>query len=326
MAEQPVSPLWVEMACWLVMVVVTLALGIPLLVPALLGALWWTYMATMTRWSFRAPSKRKQPITSEAWASASVDTTVGLIQLYHSAIKPDAPLVFACHGWSSGSVRMTDRVQPFLDRGFNAVLVDLPSHGASATLPYWSAEGSVTLVVQALNHLVESWDLPQPIPVVFLGHSMGGFVGFRMSKRRQELHPSLRFKGWVMESPMTGYTEIFEETCRMLNIPNMFRRSLEHRVLKRFQQLNPATTDIARLGDADIPEWGSVQEPCLLVQADPDDRLGSTHHQRLVRVASQSPSSALTVHMLPTLTHSGSHEHPLRNRLVGEWIDSVMLN
>lgn len=325
MVKRPVNPVWVE--CFLV----TSLLGISIWnnlapwIPFAVGGTWWLYINTMTRWSFRSPSSRKEPIT-EHWVSVRVQTDIGPLQLYHSSINRNAPLVLACHGWSSGSIRMTDRVQPFLDRGFNAVLIDLPSHGSSSSLSFWSAEQSVSVIMQAVNVLIEEFGFSTTVPVMYYGHSMGGFVGFRISKRRDELHHRLELSGWVMESPMTGYSEIFGETCRMLKLPKIFKPSLQHRVMNRFKRLNPAATDINTLSDADIPAWGILHEPCLLVQADPDERLGATHYERLIHQMELQNKGLLTTRMLPSLHHTGSHNHPLRNKIVGEWLDDIQHN
>ena len=324
MANIAVHPLAIEATFGSLLVLTGMYTALPLWLSLLVVVAWWVYIRTMTAWSFRAPSKRKEPIEDREWVSVPVKTTLGTMQTYHSPTIQGAPYVLACHGWSSGSIRMTDRVQPYLDRGFNAVLIDLPSHGASSTLPYWSAERSVSLVIESLNSIIDESGSKHSTPLFYVGHSMGGFVGFRLSKRRSELNPQWKLSGWVMESPMTGYTEIFDETCRLLKVPNLFKKSLEYRVLKRFQTLNPSTTDIEGLNDADLPVWGMVQEPCLLVQADPDDRLGDSHHERLVNTMGHQGKGLLSTHMLPTLTHSGSHVHPQRNQLVGEWLDAML--
>lgn len=282
---------------------------------------WFVYISTMTRWSFRAPSKRKPAIQDTAWRAMDVATQRGDLRFYLSDTQPLADVVLLVHGWSSASMRMTDRARVFLDAGCNVVLVDLPSHGASVSLPFWSAEESVSMLIDGLNLL------HQQIPdhfgqrMFFFGHSMGGFVGLRISKRRDELTLNGSWSGWVMESPMTGYSEIFDETCRLLKLPGVFRWSLETRVLRKFRSLNPSS-NVRNMEDADMPAWGMFREPTLLVQAANDERLGNAHHERLVREMEQTPSVKLDVHLLDSLPHSGAHEHPERDRLVAAWLDA----
>ncbi len=107
---------------------------------------------------------------------------------------------------------MKYRVESFIERGWSVVAVDLPGHGISDSLTKWSAEESTTLLIHAMNKLQS--DRPELFAngIVYYGHSIGAFIGLRISKRRNQLNNELTFSGWVMESPMTGYTEIFDET------------------------------------------------------------------------------------------------------------------
>jgi len=60
----------------------------------------------------------------------------------------------------------------------------------------------------------------------------------------------------------------------------------------------------------------------LMVQANPDERLGPVHHQRLMEVmASGEQPNLLATHLLDDLRHSGSHESLSRKAVVDDWID-----
>ena len=303
-------------------------LGVPLSlvfgIGALLGVLvlyllWLLYITTMARLSFRAPSKRKLPIEDAFWQAVDVSTRLGEIRFYRSPTRPNADTAILVHGWSSGATRMTGRAKAFTDAGLNTILVDLPSHGASASLRFWSAEGSVSMLIEGLNRLNQQSADHFGKRLFYFGHSMGGFVGLRLSKRRGELDLDGVWSGWVMESPMTGYSEIFDETCRLLRLPQLFRWSLETRVLRKLCALNPHS-DVRCLGDADMPVWGTLTEPTLLLQAANDERLGNTHHERLVGEMKRSTSVPFEAHMLDTLTHSGAHDHAERHALVASWL------
>jgi len=68
--------------------------------------------------------------------------------------------------------------------------------------------------------------------------------------------------------------------------------------------------------------WGMPSEPVLLVQAQPDERLGETHHVRLVEtMQAANMDHLLTKHYLRTLTHSGCATHEERDGLVAKWVD-----
>jgi len=63
-----------------------------------------------------------------------------------------------------------------------------------------------------------------------------------------------------------------------------------------------------------------LTEPTLLLQAANDERLGNTHHERLVGEMKRSTSVPFEAHMLDTLTHSGAHDHAERHALVASWL------
>jgi pimeloyl-ACP methyl ester carboxylesterase len=281
------------------------------------------YMELMTQWSFRAPTRRKPSIEDGSWNPIEFNLGGHTVKLYHKVTSPGGPTALLIHGWTSGSIRMIQRSQPFLDRGWNVVLVDLPSHGGSSRLAKWSAEQSCTLLLGALNALDEQQQNLFSGPVVAYGHSMGCFIGLRISKRRSELTFGDQINGWVFESPMTGYTEIFDETCNLLHVPRVLRRALLRNTIRHFNAINQSTTTLTSLHEADMPLWGMPSEPLLLVQATPDERLGEHHHLRLTSVMEQQDLlDLLTAHYLSNLRHSGSHDHKERENVVGAWLDT----
>ena len=59
-----------------------------------------------------------------------------------------------------------------------------------------------------------------------------------------------------------------------------------------------------------------------MVQANPDERLGSIHHRRLIKAMSDTKNtSILETHLLDDLRHSGSHESDSRKTVVDAWLD-----
>ena len=217
---------------------------------------------------------------------------------------------------------MVHRASTFVERGWHVVLVDLPSHGASGPLPKWSAEQATTLLIQSMNELRERRPEMFTNGVCYYGHSIGAFIGLRISKRREELNEAARPHSWILESPMTGYTEIHDETCNILKIPMILRPWVLAKTLRHFNAINGPVRLVRKLSDADVPDWGLPNEPTLMVQANPDERLGAVHHQRLVDVMSSGErSNLLTTHLLDDLRHSGSHESSSRKAVVDAWID-----
>lgn len=292
----------------------SLALGV-----ACIGLLWF-YLELMTQWSFRAPSRRK-PVLEEPHWNPQLQVINGVeIQSYFWRGSLDKPTLWMAHGWTASSQRMVGRLASFMNNGWNVVMFDLPNHGGSGTLSKWTAEQSCTMVIGAANALSmeEPWLFDRK--VFFYGHSMGGFLGLRLSKRRDELDFGIRWAGWIFESPMTGYTEIFDETCNLLRVPRILRPALLSKTLRHVYAIN-GEPRLHRLSEADVPVWGLPREPVLVVQADPDERLGAVHHERLVAAMTKAGrASDLTLVKLETLRHSGAYAHEEREHIVADWL------
>ena len=281
-----------------------------------------TYLELVTQWSFRAPPRRKPALEDPRFERRMVVVKGQHIAHYIAAGRPDMPIVWMCHGWTSASCRMIDRADSFLSRGWSVLLVDLPGHGISDGLVKWSAEESTSYLIEAINQLQRNQPELFGAGIVHYGHSIGAFIGLRISKRRGELNEGINIQGWIMESPMTGYTEIFEETCNILRIPSAFRPMVLRKTLRHFNARNVGVASFNRLDEADVPLWGMPRERVLVVQAIPDERLGSIHHERLIRlIEGGEDPSLLTTSLLDDLTHSGSHESPSRKAAVGAWLD-----
>ena len=282
-----------------------------------------TYIETVTQLSFRAPQRRKPMLEEEGWESLVHQTLAGNINSYiHEATSRDLPTLIIIHGWTSAASRMIGRSKIFIERGCSVIAVDLPNHGGSDPIDKWTAERAASTVIESLNQISKSHPHLFENGVCYYGHSMGGFIGLRISHRRDELVSNPEFLGWVLESPMTGYTEIFQETSKILHIPKTIQPLVLWRMMSQFNTLNHERPNISKLIETDSPNWGMTNEPTLLVQAANDERLGDTHYLRL----QESHDAAGTRHLLTTkvmddLRHSGCAFHEERDVVVGQWLD-----
>ena len=287
---------------------------------ALVVGVFWTYIEVVTQLAFRAPQHRKPPINDLGWNPQTVQSGEHALSTYHRLNNPGGPTAWLCHGWTSGSQRMLGRAELFLHRGWNVVMIDLPNHGASSNLNKWTAEQSTTLLIDVANKLHERQTGLLAGPVYFFGHSMGGFLGLRLSERRQELMFGEQFSGWIFESPMTGYTEIFQETCNILRIPSPLRPLVLNNTLRHVNAII-APRQINSLQEADAPHWGMPDEPLLIVQASPDERLGMNHYDRILAAMHDSGRTALlSSHLLTSLRHTGANKHADRDQLIEKWL------
>jgi esterase/lipase len=280
------------------------------------------YLEIVTQLSFRAPPRRKPVLDKPGWEVHRLSVDGCTVQHYVWMGEPSNPVALLVHGWTSGAVRMDGRAASFVERGWSVVLVDLPGHGASDSLTKWSAEQCTTILLGGLDQLSERLPIRFDHGVWFYGHSIGAFIGLRISKRRGESRWGQHLQGWVFESPMTGYTEIHNETCNMLRIPNALRSVVLSKTLRHFNALNAKVGTISGLSEAEMPRWGVPHEPVLLVQADPDERLGPSHHKRLVSsMNNHDDTNLLTVHMLPDLRHTGGYLNAPRKEKIDAWLD-----
>ncbi len=280
------------------------------------------YMEVITQLSFRAPLRRKPEVKDPDWQRIPIEVNGLTLVHYFYKGKEGAPLAWVIHGWTAGSMRMLQRAQSFIERGWSVLMVDLPGHGGSDILVKWSAEETSTHVIASMNEFHRSHPGRCENGVCLFGHSMGSFLGLRISRRRHELSIAQELRGWIFESPMTGYTEIHEETCNILHIPHFLRTWVLAKTIRHFNAINGPVRMIEALSDADVPAWGMTSEPTLLVQAQPDERLGSAHHRRLVSAMSEPPyEGLLQEHYLTDLRHSGSHESASRKAVVDAWLE-----
>ena len=174
-----------------------------------------------------------------------------------------------------------------------------------------------------MNELHSSGHVNPENKLYFYGHSMGGFIGLRLSERRRELTWNPTFGGWILESPMTGYTEIFMETNRILKIPKVLQGIVLWRMISQFNDLNETRPKLIHLDQTNTPAWGLMDEPTLLVQAHNDERLGDSHFLRLQRAFDESGNkNLLTSVIMEGLRHSGCAIHQERDDVVNEWLNN----
>ena len=83
--------------------------------------------------------------------------------------------------------------------------------------------------------------------VCYYGHSIGAFIGLRVSKRREELNEAIH-QHLGSGSPMTGYTEIHDETCNILKIPTALRPWILAKTLRHFNAINGPVRSVSVIG------------------------------------------------------------------------------
>ena len=168
------------------------------------------------------------------------------------------------------------------------------------------------------DNLGEVCDLDLISKVYLHGHSIGAFIALRFSRESTKFSNSDLIKGYILESPMTCYSEIFNESCRRLHVPQFMIANFWSRLKFHFNFLNREFEPITKIEEVDVPFWGIPNRPTLVVQSGNDERLGQLHYERLI--LSFTDKKLLTHFLIDDLTHAGARKNDNRDRIIKDWL------
>ena len=270
--------------------------------------------------AFIAPGKRKKELIAPGWSSQfhNCETIVHTMSYFDDEIRP---LVIIIHGWRSGASSMQGRAEHYIRLGFHVIIFELPGHGKSESVSKWTAGHASTTFNDFFDRLDDWFDLRLVNNVYLHGHSMGGFVLLRFDRLKSK--GENRIKGYILESPMTCYSMIFEESLQTLKIPNFAVSAFWSRLSRHFNQINPRIADVTDLSEVDTPKWGLIRNNCIVVQAEQDDRLGLEHYYRLIEHQQNVTNYIFEHHLVTSLSHAGARQNTIRDALIESWLDSV---
>ena len=272
--------------------------------------------------TFIAPGKVKPSLESDDWELIRLQHEGPEVVVFRNLRSEKAPLMLMIHGWRSSSSSMLGRAELYLKRGFHVAIMELPGHGSAEGVQKWSAGAPVSNLIHLFKNLEAVCDISLISKVYFHGHSMGGFVFLRFTRELVKINHNNLVEGYVLESPLTCYSEIFEESCRMLHVPKIIKPLFWKRLQFHFNSINPNFDKITSRGDVDVPKWGLPKNPTLVVQAANDERLGQIHYQRLVDSFKDTGRlDLLTDIVIDDLTHSGARENSNRDDAINTWLD-----
>ena len=271
-----------------------------------------TVYQLLLRVIFTGPKKRSPPFSDPAWnlltTKNGTEEVIGFIN--YAQIKTD--LVVFIHGWQSSSERFTERMWIFRNRGFHTLAIDMRGHGQA---PY-TAEWTVGKVIQDTIAILEKVERENIRKIHFYGHSLGGFVSIGMHHDR--------YNGWwkdmygtlMLESPMTAYSPILEQTTRKFSFMWPILRRI---ALHGFSKVHP---EIGKLEwkDIDMPNWGLPQIPILLLQAKNDTKLGRFHYDLIMK-----QNLDVENHLIESLPHSSNRVNEERDKIILSWIKTKMI-
>lgn len=271
--------------------------------------------------SFLLPGRKKPSFQHPDWLNYTFQTKECSINTVFRLQDESSPLLFMVHGWRSSSRSVADRSIWFSERGWHVVMVELPNHGSSGSLGQWSAYRSLKAVEDVCRNLNSIVPKDLITSVTYYGHSMGGFIGLRLGTTPTNTIGNHPIERMVLESPMTMYEPILDEIAVNFRVPKAIRPMYRRRLIHRFNQSIGQPGRFSDIDQFNIPKWGKPLIPMLCIQANPDERLGMVHYDRLIDVYSgRDTQGLLSAFQLDSLTHAGARKNEERNQKIAEWL------
>ena len=287
--------------------------------------LYLTYNFILETWvalAFISPGNRKPELISEGWISNyhNYDSKIHTKSHFDSNVRP---LVIIVHGWRSGAISMLGRAENYLNMGFHVIIFEMPGHGLSEPVSKWTAGHASTTFNQFFSDISSVYDMNLVSRIYLHGHSMGGFVLLRFCKINNYSENKNPVSGYILESPMTCYSQIFNESMEKLRIPKFAKKIFWNRLSSHFNYINPKIPNVNSLDDVDVPKWGFIDNNCLVIQAKHDNRLGLEHYQKLIEYQSKYDDNLLEHHLIDELTHAGSRNNSKRDEIIRNWYEKI---
>ena len=277
-----------------------------------------SYIETLIALAFITPGNRKPQIIDDQWLSKYTNGDIKC-HYYSKFNENNAPLVIIIHGWRSGASSSLPRANIYLEMGYHVVLFEMPSHGKSQWVSKWTAGVAVKGLTSLMKALSQEEEFNLVSKIYFHGHSMGGFVSLKYSSLAKESKDLPNVSGYILESPMTCYSYIYDEIITKLRVPQFLHHRLWNRIKKHFNLLNNHLKPINILADADVPNWGYIASPMLVLQAEIDDRLALDHYDKLLETHNKNQS--IEAHLISDLTHAGARKNKNRDNLINNWLN-----
>lgn len=268
----------------------------------------------------RLPTVREDVESPVGWEWESQDVQGYPVRWLKQEWNPKKPLAIFIHGWNSRASNMLGRSALFHESGYNCVLFEMRAHGGNKRVPHWAAMH----VCHDLESVLTLFEHRGWLKNGFIihGHSLGGFVAQRAL--RPELKTSKNALGVILESPVTSYEYINNQTCDFLKIPKSLQRPMMRRLLRYYNRLNPSQYQVPSIEFLRPPEWGLPQCPTILIQTKHDATLGIKHAELLIDVH-DTLQSRFTYHIVEDLKHSYEPENAVRDELIRAWLEGHSL-
>ena len=288
-----------------------------LLIPLAIVDLWLSICLGLM---FRVPTKRTNKQPSGGWVYETFMVDQYPVRWLLKQIDESKPLAILIHGWNSTATNMIGRSELYERLGYNVVLFEMRAHGGNQPVEHWAAMH----ICYDLERVLQMFNQRGWLSNGFIvhGHSLGGFVAQRVL--RPDIETSANALGMILESPVTSYEYINNQSSEYLRIPQFLHKFMMHRLLNFYNVLNSEQYAIRSIEDLSTPNWGFPTCPTLLVQAKHDSTLGTKHAQLLIDIH-HTHESNFKYHIVDDLKHANEARNAVRDRLIRTWMDEQSL-
>ena len=269
---------------------------------------------------FRVPVKRANKQLPSGWRYETSVVNHYPVRWLLKQIDENKPWRYLSMVGIQLSINMIGRSELYEKLGYNVVSFEMRAHGGNQPVEHWAAMHicyDLECVLQVFNQ--RGW---LSNGFIVHGHSLGGFVAQRVL--RPEIETSSNALGMILESPVTSYEYINNQSSEYLRIPLFLHKFMMHRLLKFYNVLNSEQYSIQSIEDLSTPNWGCPTCPTLLVQAKHDSTLGTKHAQLLIDVHSARESN-FAYHIVDDLKHTHEATNVIRDQLIRTWMDEQSL-
>ena len=230
------------------------------------------YISSKIFYNFTRPARKIRGASDNFKRINWISNNNELIVRYEKWNDTVGPLIIGIHGWQSDSSSVEYKIQPFLDSGYHAIMIDLPGHGLSDGLRTWNAVESGERILSMLKIESPNWDSSRINSIVLFGHSIGGFVVLRHADRMNAILPVPISKVYL-ESPMTSFPLVYKQRTRYWKfIPGLLAKiDLRWAFIRDGPNIDIVWRNFA------VPDWGIPTLPLRILQAKHDVVLGLNH-------------------------------------------------
>ncbi|MBA4734382.1 MAG: alpha/beta hydrolase [Candidatus Poseidoniales archaeon] len=306
---------------WIILVlglyILDLTTPIFIVLPISIVDLW---LALCLGFMLRLPTSREDVGAPEGWAWEQYQILDYPVRWLAKEIDPSKPMAILVHGWNSRAMNMIGRAELYQQCGYNCVLFEMRAHGGNKKVQHWAAMHVCYDLEQTLSLFQKRGWLSNGF--LIHGHSLGGFVAQRAL--RPSLDTSDNAIGIILESPVTSYELINNQTCEYLKIPSTLHRPMMNRLLRYYNLLNPSHFAVSSITMLSTPEWGMPSCPTLLVQAKFDATLGRKHADLLIDVHNNRQTE-FKYHIVEDLKHAYEKNNSTRDSLISKWMEEHSL-